>query len=811
MSTWIVSGTDSLATDSDQVKTIAANSKSITAATKAANCQLTITGHGMNAGEYVYITSVGGMTQLNALYHLIASVVDANNITIATDSTSYGTYTSGGTANVEGSTLQNPCNIRSVGHNISVGDVVNISGIAGTTQLNGNAYTVSAILSNDVFSIDVNATAFTRYTSGGSASLYVRAITGATQANPCQLTVSGHGRATGSRIYIENVSGMTQLNGKTFTITSTGTNTLTLDGVDSTAFSAFTSGGTISWVRDTIQNAVNRAVNGDTILVEKSTFTSIAGGVTFTWTRGSTSIGTSSTTVGTILVGDYIGPTTADLNGSTTTYYKVTAVSASAVTIENRFWHSDSVSSIVEAGCKRATPILEGVNANSIVSNSKSITCTGGYTFANNTAPVRDSATLYKHAVNKTSSQHIGLNASAGSFSYLNFCDCYCNAQLIGSGSPSYDYFTVISPLIYSLLISATNEPTVSNYMAFSGSASYGALQASSSVTLGSSCYHFSFPSAGGQGVTCYAAYVKNAKVRVSNYGLQIQISGGRFEDSDVKFVADRGFFPASSIHGWAYINCTSDGGTYGCLTGITQSAGIFKDCTFSNSNYGIYHQQSTMCRHENNTFINCGVDVYLDQYCGDLWFYKNTHTTPTTQAFQRATGSGGTVYIIGDTIDNASRHKLLNIPQYSGLQNKRAYWALQDAFGFTGLIYPYAQIIKEFGASPRMEWTFSSVPADGFPFFFTKVLVKEGVGVDIDYSLSVPSAITANITPVIYLNGEEIQSETAISSFSTYTTWTDYTINVSGGSITDDGLLEVGFKVNSGSGTIYYKCTDVT
>jgi hypothetical protein len=70
-----------------------------------------------------------------------------------------------------------------------------------------------------------------------------KSITGATQANPVQITIVGHGYATGDVVMITSVGGMTQLNDKLFVITSTGADTFTLDGTDGTAFGAFTAGG----------------------------------------------------------------------------------------------------------------------------------------------------------------------------------------------------------------------------------------------------------------------------------------------------------------------------------------------------------------------------------------------------------------------------------------------------------------------------------------------------------------------------------------------------------------------------------------
>ena len=71
-------------------------------------------------------------------------------------------------------------------------------------------------------------------------------ITAATQANPVALTVTAHGLSTGAYVQIDSVVGMTQLNGKIYTVTAVDANTLALNGVDGTAFTAYTSGGTVT-------------------------------------------------------------------------------------------------------------------------------------------------------------------------------------------------------------------------------------------------------------------------------------------------------------------------------------------------------------------------------------------------------------------------------------------------------------------------------------------------------------------------------------------------------------------------------------
>lgn len=77
------------------------------------------------------------------------------------------------------------------------------------------------------------------------------AITGATQANPCVISVAGTPFANGDWVFITGVVGMTQLNGNTYIVAGVAAGHFSLhdlDGnnVNSSAFTAYTSGGTVS-------------------------------------------------------------------------------------------------------------------------------------------------------------------------------------------------------------------------------------------------------------------------------------------------------------------------------------------------------------------------------------------------------------------------------------------------------------------------------------------------------------------------------------------------------------------------------------
>ena len=83
-----------------------------------------------------------------------------------------------------------------------------------------------------------------------------KTITNAPAANPVVITANSHGFSNGDEIYIDNVGGMTQLNGRQFRVANKTTNTFRLknlfnEDIDGSAFSAYTSGGTATLIYET--------------------------------------------------------------------------------------------------------------------------------------------------------------------------------------------------------------------------------------------------------------------------------------------------------------------------------------------------------------------------------------------------------------------------------------------------------------------------------------------------------------------------------------------------------------------------------
>ena len=71
-------------------------------------------------------------------------------------------------------------------------------------------------------------------------------ITNITNANPGVVTAASHGLSDGDEHSIQDVTGMTGINNKIYTAGNVTANTYELVGVDTTAFTSYTSGGTLN-------------------------------------------------------------------------------------------------------------------------------------------------------------------------------------------------------------------------------------------------------------------------------------------------------------------------------------------------------------------------------------------------------------------------------------------------------------------------------------------------------------------------------------------------------------------------------------
>jgi len=128
----------------------------------------------------------------------------------------------------------------SVAHGFATGDRIYISGVGGMTQLTPAYYTITVVDATR-FSIGVDTSAYTTFTSGGTAELY-----GITKTNLARVNCTAHGFTNGQVIYITGAVGMTQVNDLSFIVANATTNYFELSGIDASAFSTYSGSAVIS-------------------------------------------------------------------------------------------------------------------------------------------------------------------------------------------------------------------------------------------------------------------------------------------------------------------------------------------------------------------------------------------------------------------------------------------------------------------------------------------------------------------------------------------------------------------------------------
>ncbi|MFN3878586.1 MAG: pilus assembly protein TadG-related protein [Brevundimonas sp.] len=157
-----------------------AASKSISGITRASTGVVTANGHGLATNDYVWISGVSGMTQINnRAYRAVR--IDANKVSLQYQSggnwyalntnSGYSSYSYGGQIR---KCTRSDCfiTITSPNHGLSQGEGLQIAGVKGMTALNttndGGLYEVLERTSKDAFVIPVGGATFADYSSSGS-------------------------------------------------------------------------------------------------------------------------------------------------------------------------------------------------------------------------------------------------------------------------------------------------------------------------------------------------------------------------------------------------------------------------------------------------------------------------------------------------------------------------------------------------------------------------------------------------------------------------------------------------------------------
>ena len=209
--------------------------KAITDVSNADPCVITSTAHGFVDGDEVYIEDVEGTTDLNGQFYIVTRLT-ADTFSIANldeddiDSTGYGVYTAGGSAArvYEIVTPYKEVDLRGL----------KAAGKADLMYIDHPLYAPRKLVRNGLtdWTLDI----YTRTNDPFDQKV----ITGITAANPGVVTATGHGFVDDDVVIIEDVTGMTEVNGNEYTVKRLTADTFSI--VDTSGFTAYVSGGIVA-------------------------------------------------------------------------------------------------------------------------------------------------------------------------------------------------------------------------------------------------------------------------------------------------------------------------------------------------------------------------------------------------------------------------------------------------------------------------------------------------------------------------------------------------------------------------------------
>lgn len=214
----------------------------ISGATKADPVVVTTSsGHGYENGDEVFISGVAGMTELNGKYYIVSNKTsttfeledsDGNDI----DGSGFTTYSSGGTCEkiVEVESPYQENHLRNL----------KITQNADTQYIVSRFYEPRKLTRTSLTSFTLSL-----FTRTQDPFLDKKTISGITKASPGVVTTSsGHGYENGDEVIIEDVTGMTEINGGVFKVANKTSTTFELqtlagDDFDTSGFTTYSSGG----------------------------------------------------------------------------------------------------------------------------------------------------------------------------------------------------------------------------------------------------------------------------------------------------------------------------------------------------------------------------------------------------------------------------------------------------------------------------------------------------------------------------------------------------------------------------------------
>lgn len=238
--------------------------------TKASPAVVTIGGDiGFVDGDIITISDVGGMTEINNREFTIANKSGNEFELSGVDSSTYTTYTSGGTAALTSSnSISFELNSAAWNPWMQQGKQAQLGYIDLFVDTHEKTDITVSFYANNSQSPYVDKTInLLPYLTERSE------VSNITQASPACVTSNNHGLLDDDEVYIYGVDGMEAINGASFTVTVVDVNNFTI-GVDSTDYGIYKSGGVITELPYASSKAWKRVYAGGTGYQHKIKITS---------------------------------------------------------------------------------------------------------------------------------------------------------------------------------------------------------------------------------------------------------------------------------------------------------------------------------------------------------------------------------------------------------------------------------------------------------------------------------------------------------------------------------------------------------
>lgn len=530
------------------------------------------------------------------------------------------------------------------------------------------------------------------------------------------------------------------------------------------------------------------------------------------WTYNSLSLTTGTDMTSSISIGDYIGKPTAAGNGAVETYYRVNAINATTITLDNYYYGTTEVLSTFK---KIPVVITGALNTNSITFTYATCTMSGGWNLGG-ASPIQDGETWFKP--NGARTTYIAINfsvAQTANISKLNMVECYAGVSSMAGGASTLTNLTILA--YYRSIYASGGSGFIlrDSVLSITAAGSEGIYVHAIVPGLVENCAFLGTGSYGINAVGTSTLEVKNnIFFKKTHYmGAATNLTpGSTFTGTNKFYYCVCGVYTGSYsliIDGCEFYNCVN----YGILTGNQAPAPVIKNCSFIDSPLGIYSQGQHGMLVDGCNFIGCTKGIYIDIGSGDMELNNCYFSAIGTACIDRVANAGTTIinnsvmspYVAGKTYV-VTTTTTYNLAQYI-LNN--AFGEYGTVYGFGSKTYNYS-VYRTTAPSIAIQ-TNAALTLNQKASKVLSTMINSGASATFGfYMKSANASWSGSLLPKWRLNGNVIKTEsTAVTSVSTG--WMPYSWSCASSYITANGELSLEFIPNMNTYAIYLDDFTVT